>query len=249
MYCITHPKQAQQIWSFSVKMSSKPRRTNVKPQMLIKGTLYRTKKFFDKSFTNLKSFISVGYSKKPPKTPTVNPIFSSSNRINSKLQELDEIYRSFSEKWESIEAVKKKEGQFSPEVQTKGDEQYSKSSMTNADCSGLEDLKEEKKASKYSGKKQKEISFLAANALAQKMKDLEMMDENDMDQMLDVEEVLHYYSSLTCPTYVEIVDKFFMDMYSEFHVPLPSRSVNSSMRKLGSGSVHSSMRSLGPLKL
>ncbi|KAI3455428.1 hypothetical protein Pfo_012091 [Paulownia fortunei] len=229
-------------------MSSKLSRTKVKPQMFLKETLYRTKKFFHKTFRNLKSFILVGYQKLST-TPTANPIFSGGNKINSKLQELDNFYRSFSKQWDSIEVVKKKEGQLSPNVQTKEDEQYSKNSTSTADCSGLEDLKEERKASKYSGRKQKESSFMAAEALAQKMKDLEMMDVNDMDHVLDIEEVLHYYSRLNCPSYLEIVDKFFMDMYSEFHVPQPSRSVNSSMRKLGSASVHSSMRSLGPLKL
>ncbi|KAL6559885.1 hypothetical protein OROGR_005002 [Orobanche gracilis] len=91
------------------------------------------------------------------------------------------------------------------------------------------------------------------------MKDLEMMDVDDMDHVMDVEEVLHYYSRLRCPTYAGIVERFFTDMYSEFNVAQPSRSgsmremgsasAHSSMRKMGSASAHSSMRSLGPLKL
>ncbi|XP_057773051.1 uncharacterized protein LOC130992441 [Salvia miltiorrhiza] len=78
--------------------------------------------------------------------------------------------------------------------------------------------------------------------LAQKIEDLEMMmmELNDWDHALDVEEALHYYSRLTCPAYVQIVDQFFMDMYSEFHA---------SMRKLAPHSNYSSMRSLAPLKL
>ncbi|KAK6124986.1 hypothetical protein DH2020_041260 [Rehmannia glutinosa] len=219
-----------------IKMSNKPSRTKAKPQMLIKQTFGKTKKLFHKTFRNLKSFILVGNQEKPT-NPTPNPIFSDIKRDNIKMQELDNFYRSFSEKWESIEVKKKKE-------EIKGNEQYSTSSM---DYRGIEDLKEEKKARKYTGRDKKESSFMAADALAQKMKDLEMMDVNDMDHVLDIEEVLHYYSRLNCPAYVEIVDKFFMDMYSEYHVPQPSRS--GSMRKLGSASAHSSMRSLGPLKL
>ncbi|XP_047963331.1 uncharacterized protein LOC125207873 [Salvia hispanica] len=87
-----------------------------------------------------------------------------------------------------------------------------------------------------------------ADVLAQKMIDLEMTDSSDIDQAVDVEEVLHYYSRLTCPAYVEIVDDFLMDMYSEFQVS-GRRSLNSSMRKLAPETNYSSMRSLAPLKL
>lgn len=225
--------------------------TQVNPQILIKQTLCKTKKYCQNSLRNLKSFISVGY-QKLSKTPTADKPMSSSitNKINTstKVHELDNFYTSFSQQWDSL---KNKEGMLSPKVQTKeDDEQYSKSSISVADSNGLEDLKQQKKETGYSGRKQnKGSSFRAADALARKMKELDMMDVNDMDHVLDVEEVLHCYSRLTCPTYMEIVDNFFVDMYSEFHVPKPSRSVNSSMRKLGTASVHSSMRSLGPLKL
>ncbi|KAL0342022.1 UNVERIFIED_CONTAM: hypothetical protein Scaly_1864800 [Sesamum calycinum] len=224
-------------------MSSKASRTKLSPQMLIKETLYGTKKFFHRAFTNLKSFILERY-QKLPKTPCAN------SAMKSKLHGVDNFCRSLSQQWDnSTETVKKKERHLSPEVQTKGDEQCSKSFKNAGDCSELEHLKEHRKVSKLSsGRKQEESSLLAAVALAQKMKELEMMDVHDMDHVMDVEEVLHFYSRLTCPEYLEIVDKFFMDMYSEFNVPQASRS--SSMRKLGSAaSVHSSMRSLGPLKL
>ncbi|KAJ1393511.1 hypothetical protein SESBI_34874 [Sesbania bispinosa] len=49
-----------------------------------------------------------------------------------------------------------------------------------------------------------------------KLRELEMLDMSNVDYVLDIEEVLHYYSRLTCPAYLEIVDKFFMEMYSEF---------------------------------
>ncbi|XP_030530181.1 uncharacterized protein LOC115740739 [Rhodamnia argentea] len=52
--------------------------------------------------------------------------------------------------------------------------------------------------------------------IAQKLKELERMDMSNIDHVLDVEEVLHYYSLLTCPAYLEIVDKFFTEMYDEF---------------------------------
>ena len=71
-------------------------------------------------------------------------------------------------------------------------------------------------------------------ALAQKMKELEMMDVGDMEHELDVEEALHYYSRLKSPVYLSIVDKFFTDMYSEFSVPQASASINRSKRRFGS---------------
>lgn len=69
----------------------------------------------------------------------------------------------------------------------------------------------------------------ACNELAQKMKDLEM-GVGDVEQVLDIEEALHYYSRLTSPAYLDIVDKFFMEMYTEFSVPPASASINSSKR-------------------
>jgi len=51
--------------------------------------------------------------------------------------------------------------------------------------------------------------------------------------VLDIEEVLQCYTLLNSPVYVDIVDRFFMDMYTEFSIRKPSVSVNSSMRRLG----------------
>ncbi|XP_009784188.1 uncharacterized protein [Nicotiana sylvestris] len=51
--------------------------------------------------------------------------------------------------------------------------------------------------------------------VAQKLRELKMLEKNNEEHGRDIEEVLYYYSRLTCPTYVEIVDKFFMEMYSE----------------------------------
>ncbi|GFP99922.1 hypothetical protein PHJA_002136300 [Phtheirospermum japonicum] len=224
--------------------------------MLIKETIGKTKKLFHKTFKNLKkSLILVKYHEQPT-NPTPNPIFpdgKKDNNNNSKSQDVDKnFYRSYSEKWDDAIEVKKKktkDGQISSKAQqkTKRDDKISTRSISFADCRGLEAFKEDKNARKYYGKKPKASSFRGADALARKMKDLEMMDANDMDHVLDVEEVLHYYSRLNCPSYVEIVDKFFTDMHSDFNVPQPSRS--GSMRKLGSASAHSSMRSLAPLKL
>ncbi|KAL4292294.1 hypothetical protein HN51_026564 [Arachis hypogaea] len=68
------------------------------------------------------------------------------------------------------------------------------------------------------------------DALAKKMKELEMMDSGDVEHVLDIEEALHYYSRLTSPVYLDIVDKFFIDMQNEFNVPLPQLPHSSSVR-------------------
>ncbi|GMP42298.1 hypothetical protein CsSME_00012090 [Camellia sinensis var. sinensis] len=66
--------------------------------------------------------------------------------------------------------------------------------------------------------------------LAEKMRE---MDMNDVDHVLDIKEVLHNYLHLTCPVYLDIVDNFFVDMYSEFLIPKPSVTITNSSRKLG----------------
>ncbi|KAL3631892.1 hypothetical protein CASFOL_024876 [Castilleja foliolosa] len=223
----------------------------VNPQMLIKETLGKTKKLFHKTIKSLrKSFILVKCQEQPT-NPTPSPIFFDGKKDinnNSKLQEVDKNF--YSKKWDDAIEVKKKDGQISSKAQqqAKRDEKISTRSISFAGCRGLEAFKEDKNARKYYGKNPKASSFRApADTLARKMKDLEMMDANDMDHVLDVEEVLHYYSRLNCPSYVEIVDKFLTDMHSDFNVTQPSRS--GSMRKLVSASAPSSMRSLGPLRL
>ncbi|KAE9585869.1 hypothetical protein Lalb_Chr24g0395881 [Lupinus albus] len=61
--------------------------------------------------------------------------------------------------------------------------------------------------------------------LAQKMKELEIIKSGDIEHKLDIEEALHYYSRLTSPVYLNIVNKFFMDMNSEFSLLQPYVSI------------------------
>ncbi|GMJ07435.1 hypothetical protein like AT3G24535 [Hibiscus trionum] len=63
-----------------------------------------------------------------------------------------------------------------------------------------------------------------SSMVAQRLKELEMMDMSNAEHVRDIQEVLHYYSRLTCPTYLDIVDKFFMEMYAEIfgHFDSPS---------------------------
>ncbi|KAE8695358.1 B3 domain-containing protein [Hibiscus syriacus] len=71
-----------------------------------------------------------------------------------------------------------------------------------------------------------------------KAKEMETMNVSNANHVLNVEEVLHYYSCLTCPAYV--VDKFFMEICSAFlgvkkeAVEILKRTTSFSGRKLKS---------------
>jgi len=74
--------------------------------------------------------------------------------------------------------------------------------------------------------------------LAQKMKELDMMDSGDLEHVLDIEEALHYYSRLKSPVYLDIVDRFFIDINSDFTLPQPSVSFKCSKERLDQIQLH-----------
>ncbi|GMP79674.1 hypothetical protein CsSME_00035124 [Camellia sinensis var. sinensis] len=98
--------------------------------------------------------------------------------------------------------------------------------------------KEEKKRGSISQGRGEETCLQIGNGgrggymLAEKMRELEMMDMNDMYHVLDIEKVLHNYSRLTCQIYLEIVDNFFVDIYSEFPIPKPFVTITNSSQRL-----------------
>ncbi|XP_027124877.2 uncharacterized protein [Coffea arabica] len=202
--------------------------------MLLRRSLRKTRYIFQKTLRKLKSFLFGRY-QKLPKAPFINPFFSGSNSCR-KMQELDDFYREFSDQWGNLDTCT-----LPPRVPMVEDvecgENHTRATVQIiVDNTEIKARKEEKMVFKRHERKREEACGHTDNAgsqsLAQKMKDLDMFELNDVDHQLDVEEVLHYYSRLTCPAYLDIVDKFFMDMYSEFVLPQPSLSVNSSMRRL-----------------
>nr|XP_043617483.1 uncharacterized protein LOC122589275 [Erigeron canadensis] len=190
--------------------------------MLLRKTLHTTKKFLNKTLQNFKCFVFGGY-KKLTRAPSLK-IFRT-NMNNPKMQQLDNFYKQVCEQLDSNDDVKVSEKQ----------DLESNRSMINAQghnsvvISSVEE-EENNGCSKWvDGRSQSSV-------LERKMKELEMMDVKDEEHVLDVEEVLHYYSLLTSPIYQDLVDKFFTDMYSEFNVsqpPIRSNSLNSSIRRLG----------------
>nr|GMC77534.1 uncharacterized protein LOC109240137 [Ipomoea batatas] len=212
---------------------SEPYKTTstVKPaQVFLEKTIDKTKKFLLKTLENLKLFLFRGY-KNAHQLPQSKPLFPGGvNRISdSAIKELDDFYRSWSQRWESEKTESGKKGGGECVI---GIQQNVKRTKVGEEERRCDDKVKRREAFSQCGNKG------SSRSLATKMEELEMMDMEDVDQVLDIEEVLHYYSRLNCPLYLDIVDTFFMDMYTEFSLPPPTIS-----------RVNSSRRSLGPIKL
>lgn len=206
----------------------------IKEQMFLKKTMQKTKNFLQKTLQNLRNFLFGSYDK-IPRTLFLNPLSCSS--VNQRSHHLDHIYPEFSnanqlsfsdqdvhhEADRSMKKIVSIDANHSTEVIS--------SSYETTDEMMKQEVAPKEPQPSTSTSFQYAITNGGAYLLAQKMKELEMLDVGDVDHTLDVEEALHYYSRLTCPTYVDIVNKFFMDMYADFHHPQPS--ISSSSRRLG----------------
>ncbi|KAG4199125.1 hypothetical protein ERO13_A05G131000v2 [Gossypium hirsutum] len=217
--------------------------------MLVMESTQKTKNIFHKSVDNLKSFFFVGYQKLSK--PTLPDPFSCTGCSRRKGQK-DRSLADFCKGWEvGVEESRmgKKDAIISmslkEQMREEEEEECNGSLMNFSDTSAVKNRKEnggkeEKKKVRSSKLSKAEEQYYynrngeGSYALAQKMKELEMMDVGDMEHVLDVEEALHYYSRLKSPVYLSIVDKFFMDMYSEFSLPQASASISRSKRRFGS---------------
>ncbi|KAB2612823.1 ATP-dependent RNA helicase DDX11 [Pyrus ussuriensis x Pyrus communis] len=183
--------------------------------MVLGNTIAKSKKLFRKTLGNLKSFFCGGY-KKLPKTISFNPFYC--GRDLKYQHPTDHFYADFYDEWES----------------TLGNRQCSPKKIKQE--GGLMQMKQT--GSSHLQKGEARASSQNANAesytLARRMKEFEMVDSGDVEQVLDVEEALHYYSRLKSPAYLDIVDKFFLDMYADFSIPPAPVSVNNSKRRLSS---------------
>ncbi|CAN0901585.1 hypothetical protein LINGRAHAP2_LOCUS21499 [Linum grandiflorum] len=166
--------------------------------MLLKNPISNTKRFFHRTLQTVKSIFSpttVGNYHKIPKSPpppSMNHIAVAAAAAAAS-SESGRVYVDFNNhRWE-------KSGK-------RLRDHDRRPNNSNAKCSTKEDVEE---GNEWSREKK-------SWWVARKLKELEMMDTSDVDHVLDIEEVLHYYSRLSCPEYLDIVDKFFMDVYSEF---------------------------------
>ncbi|PON88461.1 hypothetical protein TorRG33x02_158270 [Trema orientale] len=212
--------------------------------MLLEETIHKSKSFVKKTIQNFKSFFFGGY-QKLPKSFSFNTFPCGSSKLKN--CKTDKIYTDFYEEWDSQPdeiSTKDNKAAVTLEEQMKEEENASSVSFTKISPKSPVKtkrevgLKEKKKIGSSLLGKGKESNSKKANVgghvLAQKMKELEMVDAGDMEQALDIEEALHYYSRLKSPVYLDIVDKFFLDMYSDFSLPQASAKITSSKRRLGS---------------
>lgn len=211
--------------------------------MLLKETIDKSKNLFHKTLQNLKSSFFGGY-QKLSKSLSFNPFYCGCGKLKN--CKADQYYTDFYDEWEShLDKISKRASNATVASKDVMKEEnaciesivFPKQSpvKTKQDAG----LKEKKKiGSSHLGKAKESNAQNMVNsggfALAKKMKELEMVDAGDVEQVLDIEEALHYYSRLKSPVYVDIVDKFFTDMYTESSIPPAPASINNSKRRFGS---------------
>lgn len=213
------------------------------PQMLPRETIHKTSIFLHKTLRNFKSCFFGGY-QRLPRSLSFNPFSCSSGsaRTYTRDQFYNEFYDQLQLDLNRIRRVDNNGLSGSREPPAMEDASCTGSFMNFAKQSEQkktheERVKDKNKGSSQLGKKRYLSSHnmkRGPHVLAQKMKELEMMDAGDVEQVLDIEEALHYYSRLTSPVYLDIVEKFFVDMHTEFSTPQPSFSIKQSKGRLGS---------------
>ncbi|XP_050218876.1 uncharacterized protein LOC126669452 [Mercurialis annua] len=206
--------------------------------MLFRKSISTTKKLFQKTLNNFKSLFSSDSYQRIPKTSNNPYSYNDMSRtVHSSFnnnKDLDKFYHEFSDRWDnSDQNIKPKATKTTNNVtvtppqppvaavaepKQEMDGEFKK--FTKASSNSRNKMKGLTRFQEYNKRDHEERSFL----VAQKLKELEMIDMSNVDHVLDIEEVLHYYSRLTCPVYLDIVDKFFMEMYAEFLNPPPAYS-------------------------
>lgn len=219
--------------------------------MPLGSSILNTKKFLQKALENFKSCFSPSY-QKLPKAPPHNQFsysLAAASDDNQCYKDLEKFYSDFTQQWDS-EKGRRRNKKKMEEVQhnesfinlnNASHEQKKNEIEKKEEC----DKRMSKKSLIHERGKQKDSSLKfkcrrgnGKCMVEKKLKELEMLDKSDVDYVLDIEEVLHYYSRLTSPVYLEIVEKFFMEMYSEFFVdpvkpvitPRSTPSINSRLK-------------------
>ncbi|KAF5190962.1 hypothetical protein FRX31_019450 [Thalictrum thalictroides] len=194
--------------------------------MLLKKTISSTKKFFKNSIQSFKSLLSGGYEKLPKATP-FNPLSCSvgDSKARQSFRELDNFYLDFTNQWDFNEKKVRKRNKKQDKVEVimnDHEEVYKGSFMNSVNQSPLEggdSNKDMQSSHQESERNSSNVVKEEGNLLVmQRLKELQKMDLNDVNTVLDIDEVLHYYSRLTSPAYLQIVDRFFMQVYSEFFI-------------------------------
>lgn len=180
--------------------------------MLLRITYFNTKRFFKSSIESFKSYFPRGY-QRLPKTPPCNP-FSCTGSRSGVIPYTNHFNRHYKEP--------------NNNNTTNNHANVSNTSKEPSSILELNELNLIINHNEVDSKKQENNKIDSGNKheknhdqgesskclVTRKLKELEMMDGNNLDLVHDIEEVLHYYSRLTCPVYRDIIEKFFVDLYS-----------------------------------
>ncbi|CAI8594774.1 unnamed protein product [Vicia faba] len=173
--------------------------------MLLRSSITTTKKFFKTTLKNFKSFFSSGYQKLPKSTSPYNHI--SYCETSNHVMDIDMDMN-----------ISNNNGNYTKLCNAS----TSKEKNNQVKKREVFENKNNEKRLTLQGEKQKDSSFISKAMkerrfcmVEKKLRELEKLDISNVDYVMDIEEVLYYYSRLTSPTYLEIVDRFFMEMYSD----------------------------------
>jgi hypothetical protein len=194
-----------------------------KTQMLLRKTIRKTKFSLKKTLRNFKCLIYGGYQKLPRSLS-----FNCRSRRNARSYTNDQFYNEF------YDILQSDLNRMNINDEIKAMEEAEKNHVSFVKQSPQKNIIEDEMKERKDKKKNKNEGV---QELALKMKELDMNDSSDVEQVLDIEEALHYYSRLKSPVYLDIVDKFFTDMHSEFSVSQSSVSIKHSKSKGRFGSI------------
>lgn len=194
--------------------------------MLFRNSISNTKNFFRKTIKSIKSFRS---KTSPYQRLQTTPI--------------DNFYTELTQQWDLQKGSKKKK-----QKKNRGEDYDQKKSghypatnhpENNDDHHDPDRRDGLVKSKKMMGSNVRNYSGLCSRSarekrvclVAQKLKELEMMvDKGNVEYSLDVEEFLHYYSRLTCPVYLDIMDSFIRQIFAELfgrkEIPAPVNVIN-----------------------
>ncbi|KAL5975892.1 hypothetical protein ACLOJK_020220 [Asimina triloba] len=194
--------------------------------MLLGNSISKAKKLLNSTFQSFKNMLSGGYERLPKTPPFSIPFCATDSNIRRSFRELDSFYEEFSGRWAAADQQspakkkkKKKDEATTPPPPT-----------TKEDSEKFRKLASRRVKREVGGQKTEAdmashiLRVETCSIVARRLKELERMDVNNLEHVLDIEEVLHYYSRITCPLYVDIVNHFFMEMYAEFIIPPPQAS-------------------------
>lgn len=200
--------------------------------MILRDSISKAKKLFHNTIQTFKTMLSNGY-ERLPKTPPFSPFSCAANsKLHHSFSNLDSFHNGrFGD--DPDKKTSTRENIKTPLNEIKQEPLYNGSFMKFARANLVEERERERhhprkparghsKAKKSRGESPSSSFRRRAEicgAVTRRLKELEMMDMSNVDHLMDIEEALHYYSKITCPFYVDIVNKFFMEMYTEFVVP------------------------------